>query len=837
MSSRPPLRQWLPLLGYRLVWDEPVRPKHVPVPPMPGQDIGVRAGLAMLLAFLVLSAFPMSSALPKLKSLGVDVGPPYFGNVYTVLSEASLAVNVALMHGSPAARAQAQRMVNDLNVSLVESLAASILLGSLFLLRRSDRIPRRYAGSKPHSDWATLRQLAAAELLSHPVLGHSRPGVVLGAIDPPKVFGLFPLPPILLVYTGSRHVLLSATTRSGKDVGTNTFSQAIWPYASISNDPKGENYALTAGIAAEVYGKIVHRLNFAAGDIGSRFVDVEGAVREEQYGSSGWNLFEEIDWGTSLEFTQLFQVATLMVIKSMKDLEGENGHWHRTARVLAKAVSYKVWYDPEEPVKSPSRVAQLLASGNDEHAQSSLGNKASDGPVAGIDSIHEMIEGYLGFSASGWTTRPAWIDRVLEGERMRNELVIERKRAEVGKTVSQSDWERFAAEQRRALKDRLARIEREMRHPDMERDLRMIMRIRGDEASSIYSTTNAMLTPWLDPNVIRNSRHSTFTLTGLVNGDRPGALWIVNPVQYGDMFYPIYRIFYDLALRKYYPEMRHEQESKIPESPWRWPLEWYMNEFASIGEIPQLKEALPVMASYRHRWITMVQTSRQLSDAYGDKEIITELSGVQVYHTPQDFEVAKTLSEALGRRMVFVESTNRQGLWGVPTKSIAPDNVPLMDPSQVRAMPTEPMFARDREGRELRLADGRMLKTVQPAYQLVLAPNTPPIYSTKVQWFSEHWAGIYRLVRDHHAAAPSRVPIRRDAIVAQALEQRAAGAPAPEPADPSALTVQLGTNVKLVPLSSVAAKAPPKAEVRQREPVPGERQDGPLPDSFRQFSV
>jgi hypothetical protein len=267
-----------------------------------------------------------------------------------------------------------------------------------------------------------------------------------------------------------------------------------------------------------------------------------------------------------------------------------------------------------------------------------------------------------------------------------------------------------------------------------------------------------------------------------------------------------------------------------------------MNEFASIGEIPQLKEALPVMASYRHRWITMVQTSRQLTDTYGDNEIITELSGVQVYHTPQDFEVATKLSEALGRRMVFVESTNRQGLIGTPTKSIAPDNVPLMDPSQLRAMPTEPMFEVDRNGVELRQPDGRMHKTIQPAYQVIIAPNAPPIYSTKVQWFSEHWEAIYRLVRDHRAIAPSRVPVRRDAIAAQALEQRAADAPLPEspPAAPAVLAVELGNNVRLVPLSSVAPKAAPaktKAEVRRREAAVVQDEAGqPLPDSFRQFS-
>ena len=112
-----------------------------------------------------------------------------------------------------------------------------------------------------------------------------------------------------------------------------------------------------------------------------------------------------------------------------------------------------------------------------------------------------------------------------------------------------------------------------------------------------------------------------------------------------------------------------------------------------------------------------------------------------------------------------------------------------------------------------------------------------------MQWFSEHWEGIYRLVRDHRAAAPSRVPVRRDAIAAQALEQRAADAPlpGPSPADPPVLAVELGNKVRLVPLSSVAptpVAAKTKAEVRQREPASARSENGqPLPESFRQFST
>ena len=100
------------------------------------------AALGTLLAFLVLSAFPMSSALPKLQALGVDVGPPFVGSVYTILSDVSLSVNVALMHGSPATRAQAQHIMSNLNVSLLSILVLSGVLGSLLLLlRRSNRIP------------------------------------------------------------------------------------------------------------------------------------------------------------------------------------------------------------------------------------------------------------------------------------------------------------------------------------------------------------------------------------------------------------------------------------------------------------------------------------------------------------------------------------------------------------------------------------------------------------------------------------------------------------------------------------------------------------------------
>jgi type IV secretory pathway TraG/TraD family ATPase VirD4 len=744
--------------------------------PNEAQNKMLRWALFSLILAIVLSCGAATDAAHRLALIGIYPGKPFLGPYYTIFSYLEWQSRAAT--SSIATDPRLPAIWNALYANLGFDLLLAATLGVPILLRRG-KMPKKYLGLKPHTDWAALKDYKAANLIMH-----GKPGVVVGAVQPPPAFGIIRQKPQLAVYPGPRHVSLSAASRSGKDVGTNGFTHATWPYSNITNDPKGENYVLCSGLARDYYGKNVYRLSPGSPEVGDVFKDSDGNERVEQFGSSAHNIYDEVDWGTDNEYWQTLQISTMLVTKTPKDLDGENGHWYRGSRVINQAVMYKVMYDPLETWKAQSRVADILSGRKDvDSEQHDALRKSSGDQPADTDSIHEIIEEYLGFSATGWGSKPKWLLRAIDDMRTRAEFEIAQKRKEIGIGISEADYARWEIERRKRLTADVARLEHDMRHPDMERALRNTMRIRGDEAGSMYSTLNARLSVWLDPNVIRNTRTSSYSILSLKNGPNPSGLWIVNPLDRADMYYDIIRVEYDLMLRKLYPEMSVDFATKRVKSPHRWPCLWMLNEPGSIGEIPFLLTALPVAASYEDMFVFMWQTPAQMEEIYGENgaKIITENCGVRILHTPQDDKVAEAVSEGLGVRMVLSENESFNGMQR--TRAIQADNVPLMSPAQLKAMPTEPLFQTEKVKKvmpngEIRYeekmkvdAEGSPVRRIAPAYQVVYAPNMPPGYMQKVQWFyKREFPGVYRIIKSFRPALPDRGMIARTHVEIQAAE-------------------------------------------------------------------
>ena len=571
---------------------------------------------------------------------------------------------------------------------LLELVPAAIiaLIAAIAAARMRGKIPKKYEGTKVDAEWMTLNDYRDAGLLDH-----DEPGIVVGAIRPPPLFGIIKRKLMLLIDKNPAHVLAEAASRSGKDAGPVTFTAALNPYSSFHLDTKNESYLMLSGLLRDYYGKDVYRLCFQAGEIGDERRRSDGKVIVERYGSSKWNAFDEISWGTDQEYPGIFQLLTTMIVKDMKLLEGENAHWYLTSRVAGVALGYKTMYDPDEILKCPSRIAMLLAGdeAQSEQSQDMKGKLATDG--AEVKSIHDVIEHYLGFTASGMGSTPAWLKRAVQHEKDRLAVHLANKQLEIGRTMSEADFTRYTAEARQESVKTIARIEKAMVHPDMERAIRNTMRIQGEEASSVYSTINAALTPWLDPNVIRNTRESTMTILGMNNGERPAATFLVNPIEYGDMYYPIYRVWMDLALRLQIPIMDEDPEKKRVIRPHKWPMIWIINEPMTLRDIPQLVPSLPMAASFGHRFIFAYQLKSQLIEQYGDNEPISGNCFTTIIHTPNDPEEQKDISAMLGERMILTEHESRTGMQ-TPNKSIQPDTVPLLSQSDVAKVPNDPQF-------------------------------------------------------------------------------------------------------------------------------------------------
>jgi len=768
VRAREGLEDWLDRHGATT----PIRPKHVRYP-TPPRNVGTVVGKAVISVCLLgvlglgIGTSLVSSAAHNAPELGRPVSPGFYFPTdifsWVRFSRVPLAPAEAKALARVGADPQAVRSAFATSFAVVWwSLGAGVVLAGVIAARPS-RIPRDLEGLKGTAEWASFRDVQRAGLLYRP----GKKGIYLGTLERPPVLGVLRREPVALVYSGPRHVMQIAVSRSGKDVGTNTYTGvATWPESIIWNDPKGEGHLQTSGVREALYNNEIVRFAPGAGRIGDEYVDDEGNAREERFGSTPWQPLGEIPWGTEEEFSSTLQAVTMVVDPSGRQLDGDNGHWFKTSRIGIKALACKVNYDPLEVSKTLSRVADLFGGGAPaQSAEQAALQGDTDGAQPG--SIEEMLEQYLGFTASGFGSTPSWLKRSIENLRLVAEREILLERRKIGVSASASDVERFESERRRMLDREIGALERELRHPDLERDLRTMLRIKGEESSSVYSTINANLTPWLDPVIMRNTAYCAARIEDVVNRTRPVTWYNVSPISKADMVRPIMKLWYTMAHRKLVPDMDVDRATKRSISPWRHPCIWLMNERGSLGVLEIENESVPVAASYGFIFDTLVQGRGQLKDIGGDTKILEANSGVQVFHTPQDPDEQKALAERLGHKTVLVENTSHSQ--GHLTRSWQTEQMPLMTPEQVGMIPTEPRLKMRRDGSMIEGADGALI-VEEAAYQIIWAPNCPPIYSCKSQWFTN--ARMKRLIATMPSVIPKALNASKTLADAYAIEEQ-----------------------------------------------------------------
>lgn len=128
-----------------------------------------------------------------------------------------------------------------------------------------------------------------------------------------------------LRHSGPEHILCYAPTRSGKGVGLVIPTLLSWTESAVITDLKGELWALTAG-----YRK----------SIGQKCIRFEPASEN----SAHWNPLSEIRIGTDYEVGDAQNLANMIVDPDGKGLDGNDGHWKKTAFALYTGLILHVLY-------------------------------------------------------------------------------------------------------------------------------------------------------------------------------------------------------------------------------------------------------------------------------------------------------------------------------------------------------------------------------------------------------------------------------------------------------------------------------------------------------------
>ena len=406
---------------------------------------------------------------------------------------------------------------------------------------------------------------------------------------------------------------------------------------------------------------------------GWRSRDVGPCFRFDPSDDSGngatYNPLEEVHVGTPDETRDVQTIAQLLVDPDGKGLAD---HWAKTSFTLLQGAITHVIY-------------KALRRSKHEHKQIILGLK---------DVRDELIRGSNVELAASWKTFPHMAEKQV------NPMTHK---------VYGDDEFPYCHPLVRTVADDIA-----------QKDIR--------EASSIISTAVSFLGLWLDPVVARNTARSSFHLTDLVNGERPGNLYLVVPPSDLDRLRPLLRLMVSQMVFSLTKAMQ-ENEGGGVKSQNKHRILLMLDEFPTLKKLDLVQQAMAYLGGYGAKVYIICQSMKQLTDIYGKDETISDNCHVNTAFAPNDEETAKVLSQRCGKTTVIVRSesdsnpTNVLNLLQKGNKSESHTQVAreLMTPDECKRLPTA-----------VKDAEGKMIK---PASMLVFVAGIAPIKGVQTPYF------------------------------------------------------------------------------------------------------
>lgn len=214
-----------------------------------------------------------------------------------------------------------------------------------------------------------------------------------------------------------------------------------------------------------------------------------------------------------------------------------------------------------------------------------------------------------------------------------------------------------------------------------------------EERGSVLSTAKSFLSLYIDPVVSKNVAKSTFKIRDFMNSDQPVSLYLViNPADKGRLM-PLIRIIIAQTIRTLVEKMEFKDGRSVRHYKHR--LLLMLDEFASLGKIEILEEALHYMAGYGIKGYLIAQDVEQVRSrerGYGTEETVTSGCHIKNAFAPNKPETSKYISEMCGDTTVLKEaitiSGKRTGMFlGNVSRTIQETKRPLLTPDECRRLP------------------------------------------------------------------------------------------------------------------------------------------------------
>lgn len=226
-------------------------------------------------------------------------------------------------------------------------------------------------------------------------------------------------------------------------------------------------------------------------------------------------------------------------------------------------------------------------------------------------------------------------------------------------------------------------------HPEVYKAAKKMENTPEKERGSIYSSTVSKFDLYKDPIISRNVSESNFCIEDLMDYEKPVSLYLVTPQGELPRLKKLFRIIVDLIFHKLTGPMSASKEEVH-----KYRLLMLLDEFPALERMDKIQSALAWARGYKIKIVLVVQEINQIYQHYTKENSIFGNTKVKVFHTPDDLETPKYISEALGKWTEIVENKSYQrAFFGHLLKSVTVSTQetarPLLTPDEVGQLTNE----------------------------------------------------------------------------------------------------------------------------------------------------
>lgn len=196
-------------------------------------------------------------------------------------------------------------------------------------------------------------------------------------------------------------------------------------------------------------------------------------------------------------------------------------------------------------------------------------------------------------------------------------------------------------------------------HPVVSHAAQALFNKDEKERSGVLSTALSFLELYQDPVIARNTACSEFSITDLMNHEKPVSLYLVIPSSDILRVTALTRIILNLIVTRLTEKM--EFENGRPVASYEHRLLLLLDEFPAFGKLDNFEKQLAFVAGYGIKPLLIVQSLNQLFKTYGDNNSIIDNCHVRTVFTPNTDETAERVSRMLGQRTELVQSQSYSG--------------------------------------------------------------------------------------------------------------------------------------------------------------------------------